>query len=274
LGTTKLQDVQAASLISNEIPQVNVRAILCWSEYFNGKWQLTRTSDVNHPLGLGRFDAFGAGAFDRSKLKLSVMFWTRGAMRIIVSNEIGTGSSFFLYNTHSAPELREGEKAGHFAPKRTLETTTSALKVGYSAVSHIILNNDINDHTIEPNHPLQGDPWDTPFFYEDNRHVFYVTTSERIILIPNWLDFVVTVKPKISDITIPPLVVEPVRVIPDPIGPVSKQPGFGVFNPAPIEHVISEDAYIRRGIGTYGTVRYGEKEIGPAGSQLRSMRKR
>ena len=33
----------------------------------------------------------------------------------------------------------------------------------------------------------------------------------------------------------------------------------------PIERFVSEDAYINKAIGTTGTVRYGDKEIGPVG---------
>ncbi|MGH9751738.1 MAG: neuraminidase-like domain-containing protein, partial [Blastocatellia bacterium] len=255
--------------------RVTAQAILCWSEYYNGKWQPARTSDVDRPLELGKFDSFGAGAFDRSQLKLSVMFWTKGAIRIIVSNAIGLGgSSFFLHNAFSAPELRAVKKERHFAPKRTTETSTSALKVSYDNASHSVLNNGVGDRTIEPAHPIIGNPWDTPFFYEDSRHVFYVTTAERLVTVPQWNDFGVVVTPPLKALDIPPLVFQPVETIPDLIGPVSKQPGFGVIDPVPMERFVTEDAYISRGIGTFGTVRFGDKEIGPAGSVMKSVQKR
>ena len=41
----------------NAKTRITVQAILCWSEFFNGKWQPTRTSDVEHPLSLGDYDA-------------------------------------------------------------------------------------------------------------------------------------------------------------------------------------------------------------------------
>jgi Neuraminidase-like domain len=271
------RDDKLTSLTTSDIqpatPQVIVQALLCWSEYYNGKWQPARTSDVAHPLGLGEF---GANAFDRSQLQLSVLFWTKDAIRIIVSNNIGWGSSFFLYNVHSAPELREEPKERHFAPKRILETTTSSFKITYpnSNIAQAILNNGISDSTIEPHHPIEGNPWDAPFFYQDSRHVFYVTTAERVVRIPQWADFGAVVKPLKPTWDMPPLVVAPVEVIPDAVGPIIRQPGFGVVDPSPLERYVTEDAYIRRGIGSAGTVRFGDKEIGVAGSQMKSIRKR
>jgi Neuraminidase-like domain/Salmonella virulence plasmid 28.1kDa A protein len=271
-----LSDIKsdAKSSAQNNV-KLTVQAILNWSEYYNGKWQPARTSDVDRPLGLGQFDSFGANAFDRSKLKLSVMFWTKGSIRIIVSNAIGVGgSSFFLHNAFSAPELREVKKDRHFTPKRTLETSTDSLKVTYDNASHSVLNNGISDRTVEPTHPIAGNPWDASFFYGDSRHVFYVTTAERMVTVPQWNDFGIVLTPPKMTADIPPLVLQPVEIIPDLIGPVSKQPGFGVVDPSPIERFVTEDAYIHQGIGTSGTVRFGDKEIGPSGSVMKSIRTR
>ena len=33
-------------------PKVTVQAMLCWSEYYNGKWQPTKTSDINQPADI------------------------------------------------------------------------------------------------------------------------------------------------------------------------------------------------------------------------------
>ena len=40
------------------------QAILCWAEYYNGKWQPTKTSDVNLPTTIGSFDQTGPGSFE------------------------------------------------------------------------------------------------------------------------------------------------------------------------------------------------------------------
>ncbi len=275
LAGLSLGDVKAdAKRSAKNHVTVKIQAVLCWSEFFNGKWQPTRTSDINQPLDLG--DS-APNVFDRSMLQLSAFFFTKGSLRIIVSTDIGTGASFFLYNTHSSPELRnEKKKSRHFSPKRTLETSTSSLKISYplTSVNHPVLDNEISGRTVDPHHPVSGNPWDVPFFYEDSRHVFYVTTAQRMVSVPSWgdLGFVSTIPLTVTEI--PPLVVQPVKTIPDLADPVVRQPGFGVVDPLPISVLISEDAYISRGIGTLGTVRYDGKDIGPAGSLVKTIQKR
>jgi hypothetical protein len=131
-------------------------------------------------------------------------------------------------------------------------------------ITRPILKNTITDRVIVPRHALQN-IWDAPFFYEDSRHVFYVTTSERIVQIPQWDWYGIIpdlVKPRLA---IPPLVFEPKEVIPDRYDPIVTAPNVGVVDRAPIERFVSEDATIDKVIGTTGTVRYGGKEIGPVG---------
>jgi hypothetical protein len=209
------------------------------------------------------------------------MFWANEGLRIIVSNQIGTGSSFFLYNTFSTPELRPSKKFAHFYPKRFLDTTTESLNVDYPfvnypfpGVSQAVLNNAIADRTVGPHHPLSGNPWDAPFFYEDSRHVFYVTTEEQLVKVPQWSDFGVVVTTQKPIAEIPRLVLKPGKGMVELAVPSIHQPGFGVVDPTPIDYYISEDAYIESAIGTSGTVRYGDKDIGPSGSEIRTIRVR
>src|SRR6185295_1533196 len=84
--------------------KARMQAVLCWSEYYNGKWQPTKTSDINRPLELGEF---APDRFDRSKLRLKSFRQPddlADALGIHISGQ-GDGT-FFLYNTHSLP-LRE-----------------------------------------------------------------------------------------------------------------------------------------------------------------------
>jgi hypothetical protein len=259
--------------IKTDPPTVTVNALLSWSEYYNGKWQATRTSDVALPLKL---DETSASGFDRSKFNLAALFWTNNALRIIVSNPTGFAASFFLHNAFSTPELRQGKKEVHFSPKRTLNTLTAALNVGYldPAVTNKVVENSIDDKAVQPNHAFDGNPWEAPFFYEDARHAFYVTTSEELVWVRQWNDFGIYVAPSLTIASLPPLVFEPPQIIPDPIGPIIKQPGFGAVDPSPVERYVTEDAYIHQGIGTSGTVNYGGTEIGLTGSQLKNVRAR
>lgn len=257
-------------------PKITVTAILNWSEYFNGKWQPVRTSDADHPLTIAA--DVEEKSFDRSQLQMSAMFWTRGELRVIISNAIGSGNSFFLHNVYSSPEVREEKKNKHFGPRRILETSGSTLTVKYtdSSTSNIVLDNQIEDRTVEPHHPLEGDPWDAPFFYEDRRHAFFVTTDERIETVGQWGDFGVVASPGLAGNSVrdlPPLVLQTPELIPDLAGPITRQPGFGLIDPVPARVLVTEDVYITRGLGTPGTVRYGEIEIGPLGSQTKSLRR-
>jgi hypothetical protein len=209
---------------------------------------------------------------------MSAMFWTKGELRIIVSNVIGTGNSFFLYNVYSPPEVREEKKIKHFGPKRILETSSKALKATYPEVSinHAILTSKIEGKTVEPRHLFEGEAWGTPFFYEDRRYAFFVTTEEHKENIRHWVDIAVMATPTVAETIVyelPPVVMKPFPEIMDISSSITRQPGFGVIDPAPARALVTEDALISRTIGTPGTVRFGEKEIGPLGSDVHALRK-
>lgn len=273
LPDKNLTDIKANELVPTEKPKVRVQAILCWSEYYNGKWQPTKTSDVDNPAVLGEFDPT---AFDRSQLRLSVIEMS-GALRV---NIRGQGvSSFLLFNTHGVPVATPFFFEEPGVPNRYMNTSTDELIVTYTGgLLHLnpnralpkellirpILKNTIPGRVIEPRHALQN-IWNAPFFYEDSRHVFYVTTSERIVQIPQWDWYGIIPDLVKVPLVIPPLVFEPEEVRPDRYDPSVTAPNVGVVDRAPIERFVSEDAYINKAIGTTGTVRYGDKEIGPAG---------
>src|SRR5262249_21336363 len=153
-------------------------------EFLGGKWQPSRTSDPNNPLPLmGGLDPSKVGDL-KSSLRLSALYWPEGAdppanLRVIVSFEGSVGSSFYLYKTFSVPALRQSKKEPHFSPKRSFTTAGQpSLVATYSdtVASHTILDNSIEDGTVDPHHPTEGNSWEPPFFYEDSRHVFYVTS--------------------------------------------------------------------------------------------------
>jgi hypothetical protein len=268
---TPLANVDAAAVFPNKKPRIVVKTLLSWSELLNGTWQPARTSDPAQPLVLGTFDLSGTAAFDRSKLQLSALFFTNDSLRIIVSTQIGQGSSFFLHNAFSTPELRSPKKEAHFAPKRTLDTSTAAFKVSYAqpAESQSVLTNSVADSTTDPHQPLSGQPWEAPFFYSDARYVFYVTTDERLVPVRWWKDIGVVPRTKKPTAEIPKLVFPPLTQFdPGPGVPVTRQPGFGAVDPSPLEYFVTEDAYLNAALGTPGTVRFGTRDIGPSGSQF------
>ena len=274
--TGDLDDLNASETI-NSNSRVSVRAILCWSEYYNGKWQQAKTSDPNDATLLGTFNASGSAAFNRSKLRLSVQ--SMGSTLIILVGGQGY-STFRLYNTHSLPEP---DPYLYFTlptgPTRSLDTATNNLAATYergmfiltidgtpppeSTLPRPILTTGIRDRVVEPRHPLQ-DTWNAPFFYEDGRHVFYVTTEQRTVSVPKWGGFEFDIPLFEQPLEIPNLVFEQ-PPIPDPIGPIVNPPNFGVINPGDMTRFVTEDAFINRGFETTKSVQFGNTPIGPGG---------
>jgi hypothetical protein len=272
MGSTNLQDLSASSTI-NANSRISVRAMLCWSEYYQGKWQPAKTSDPGNPALLGTFYASGAAAFDRSKMRL----WIAQSDGTLVVGVTGQGyATFTLYNTHSLPEPGAVYFIAPFGPTRLLETTGNTLSATYNrglvvvpvgetppdpTLPRPILNTTITDRVIETRHPI-SDTWDAPFFYEDARHVFYVTTKQRNVSVPKWGGF--DLGPPLYEMPdIPPLVFEEIP-IPDPIGPIVNEQ-IAVINPAQMTRFVTEDINIQRGFATSTKVKFGDVLIGPGG---------
>jgi hypothetical protein len=268
--------MKISEVMNTKTMQVSVRAVLCWSEYYNGKWQPTKTSDANKPTRLGEFNPAGIGAFDRSGLFLAASKMD-DALQMIIRYRSGE-SYFHLYNTHSLPVRKEDPRVPNLAPidlRRNPDLSSDRFTINYTdalknRLSRHVLINPIGDNAVVPRHVLQN-PWEAPFFYEDSRHVFYVTTEEQ--LIPVWNGYVVSAYTPKPQFDIAPLVFEAAEIIPDKIGPVISGRQLGIVDPSPIERFVSEDAYISRGIASTGTVRFGDKEIGLAGSLMNGMRR-
>jgi hypothetical protein len=271
-GTDKLSNLTPSALDTLQV-SVTVQAVLCWSEYYNGKWQPAKTSDVERPTTLGTWS--GASAFDRSKLVLTSTE-DGGALRIQVDDGSGV-SEFVLYNTHSLPVRGEDlppSDLGFTPPEklRFLERRASTFYILYGTVDseenvfwdeRPIFDSAIPDRTVEPGNPLQN-VWDRPFFFEDSRHVFYVTTTEQSASeLPG---FGFSVQSAKGTLTGPPPL-----VMPDPAPVKDRQGSFprglspGLVDRSPVERFVSEDAYIRTGLATTASVRYGGLKIGPAG---------
>jgi hypothetical protein len=70
-GTT-IGDLQSAGP-STLATQVNVQAVLCWSEFYNGKWQPMKTSDLNRPTMIGSFDPTGDGSFEAYRNQVRIV---------------------------------------------------------------------------------------------------------------------------------------------------------------------------------------------------------
>ena len=286
IQSEKLANIDPSDIIKTDPPKVTVQAVLCWSEYYNGKWQPTKTSDVNRPTTLGTSDAVGPNAFDRSNVFLLTYEWSEPlvvnveseALVVNVKSAVGS-SSFIMYNAHSLP-VREEDGPSPQSPEPMGERfdRCASLDDGMFRFNYGLFDNceglprpiltrmdSMPVDVIEPTHRLPN-PWGDPFFYADGRHVFYVTTTEQLVTVPQWNRYVVAVDTTTALSRIPQLVMPEVDIIPKRIDPVIT--GRPVADPAPMKRFVSEDAYIDKGIGISGTVRYGDVEIGPAGKRF------
>jgi hypothetical protein len=265
-------------------PKVTVQAILCWSEYYNGKWQPTKTSDVNRPVQLGDFDS---AFFARSGVLLSASE-ELDALRISVADL----SSFLLYNTHSVPIPQDHTPNSPApSPERTRYLSTYPypeykLSILYTwggkvmsdpsgnvlgGITNDILIDHIPDTTTEIRHTLRNasNSWTTPFFFEDSRHVFFVTTTEGPPTVQDSNGFRAFFPPSQPFPDIPHLVLRhdsELQIGGDRAGPIGDGRGFGFVDPSPMQRFVTEDAYIQTGIGSSGSVRYDGLAIGPAGA--------
>jgi hypothetical protein len=132
--------------------QSNIGAVLCFSEYCNGKWQPPKTSDPNNPLPLGSGPQ-DYSQFDRSTLVLRP--WSAADLaddslylQVTTANVqprtedwveadntqeegyLNTLAGFVLYNTHSAPlAWRDLQSATPLiAPTRVRELASATVR--------------------------------------------------------------------------------------------------------------------------------------------------
>jgi len=264
--------------------QMKVQAVLCWSEYYNGKWQATKTSDINRPIDLG---SFALNGFDRSSLHLSAI--EEGDTLLVAVNGAGSSQSYKFYNTHSAPLLADYPTTPadavfrNFGKGVTFRVAYCEFKsVSGGATTETKWDNTVLNKGGAPSTviaPSYSGPdlmdtaffYDSPFFFANSRHVFYVKTTETPVPIFSHYDygFELTTSVKQSAL-LPPLVLKidsEVQVKPKPWwheGPIG--PGPDIIDPAPMQRFVTEDVYIKQAIGTTAVVKYGDHQIGPSGA--------
>ncbi len=254
-------------------PKITVQAVLCWSEYYNGKWQASKTSDVNNPTVLGNdYSASGRGSFNRENIYLRAIP-ENDALRIAIIKHSGPSASFLLYNTHSLPEPSEkalAKQSGMLRHWYTPQDSDDFMFI-YSSTS---TNTDLKRKILTP--PISYDlvqqkgrldNWDALFVFADSRHVFYVTTKMQPVWIhSSKLNYGIFTDPdKICQI--PPLALEVEPPVSKKLwgdgGPVDS--GFVLIDQPQMESYVTQDAFICNGIGMTGTVGYGNSQIGPSG---------
>jgi ABC toxin-like protein/neuraminidase-like protein/virulence plasmid A protein len=250
-------------------PTVATKAILCYSEYYNNKWQPAKTSDENAPIQLAPTD------FPRHALTLSATEIDGGILRIGIDGPEVSNPSFHLYNTHSLPEP---DFTAAPAPAKTrFEGWWGSFFLVYgdsSSSSLVRIVTKARPLTVVKTRQPVASPWDAPFFYNDSRHSFFVTTREKRVLLWSYLDFGIVTNVSRVAAAIPPVVVTDPRLeLPQQRvwgngGPIGPDPG--VIDVNPVQRFVSEDAFIHTALGTRSSVTFGDRQIGPFGSIAKS----
>jgi hypothetical protein len=172
---------QVTALSTNDIQpaiRLTARGVLCWSENCDGKWQATKTSDPNRPLLLGPYRDDSIVLIAASEFE--------DTLRVSVKVDNGPTSNFRLYNTHSLPQREVGSDT-QLIHERTLGKVNSQLFIQYEelALTKTVFGTNLpDDRAVQPHHKLLGSWWNAPLFYEDSRHVFYVSTTRETVTIP------------------------------------------------------------------------------------------
>ena len=265
----------------NEGSEQNTReligSVLCWSEYYDGKWQPPKTSDVTAPLNLGEF---AANTFSRNLLTLHLVRdpeWNFISISPFASGGVDPyfiPFSFFFFNTHSSP-LQQYEVHPNAYRIRNFRIREGRLLANYDTFINYRLFDHIGNDLMSINRFSRQIPTfnlvanlsslieTLPFFYEDHQNVFYVTTKLERARITNQLGYGLSAKQRVANAT----------YIPRPaLSSGSKDGNYrGLFDPTaapadqpPKEQFVIEDAYWRREQGMSPTVEYGEQQIGPS----------
>ena len=107
-ATKELVDAERTTDAAPDPRAVTTQAMLCWSEYYNGKWQPPKTSDVDLPSDIHS----SSTAFIRRNLTLGVSYdETQEWLRVSILYQGSARTSFVLYNTHSSP-VRQADQTG------------------------------------------------------------------------------------------------------------------------------------------------------------------
>ena len=278
LANKTLGQLQGASKSNGKKnARIQVGAVLCYSEYYNGKWQPTKTSDVERPTSLGDYDTFDA--FDRSLLKLETNEeGPERYLRITIGGD--AYSTFVLYSTHSLVAREEDDShlvADMFIGPRYLDVHAGPFKAEYYDFSNghtlkrTVLSSTLRDSVLETTHPMSDAMfWKAPFFYRDQRHVFYVTTETEPALARQRSNYgflavdVVHVATKIPSLVYGVALFEPKPRLWGDGDPVN--PDIGIANTNPVKRFIAGNAYIDKAIGASGVVPYHGRDLGPAGA--------
>lgn len=267
--STKPSGQQTLDSVQYNDPRMTVKTMLCWSEYYNGKWQPAKSSNVENPPVLTTFDVDSQWPFDRSRYNIEV-HEEGDALRVTV----GWAASFLFYNTHSEP-LNDGWAAVCYwgQKERNFIGTNNDLTINYLGpgwnpdLTRDVLKATLPYRLVLTHHPVP-DVWHPPFFYYDNRHVFYVSSVQESVPLELTVSFGIPIGTSGSG------------AIPG-ISTGTRSSGTGTltwssggaagmgaiaYDAGAAQAFVTEDANIHQAIGSTILVNYDGLQIGPGGA--------
>lgn len=268
--------------------KTQVSAVLCWSEYYNNKWQAVKTSDLARPAFIGSYGSNpeSIDSFHRETLHLSTsahMIDETNEQALVIHIGYRDEPYFVFYNPQSLPQLN-GTLPFHPEPvtSRYIDTSDN-LRIFYFNTTTGEFFRDVlalgtNALPITPTQPRlrRGFEWEYPFLLHDNRYTFFVKTKAASApfqenqypffdnFLTNVLQFspLLVINPAVQNIVTGPKIV---------LG--SSATRKTASTPVPREFV-TEDAYIAPAYITGPSVKYGNLPIGSSGSIQRNFKER
>ena len=150
----------------------------------------------------------------------------------------------------------------------TFSISYSTGATGGSAYNNNLIGFNWIPRYVEPQ-PGLASAWDAPFFFEDRRNLFYVTTSETYETIRGFLGFgIISTTPSLQGtvVNIPPLVFQQQPKLPLKGDPILTGSSGGDGGPMTVQGYLSDSTNIRVGIGSVTLVPYQGRQISLTGS--------
>lgn len=257
---------------------------LAWGEYFQGKWTAPTSTHAGDPFVLSGLVQFEPRKLVMSaqtlqpdpkvseRLVVDLVYFQNdhsAAFKVIFTSKNapplhGSFGSFEIFGTVEAFNYVLFWKAqpGGTLDSNALAVNDRALKVNITqpaqAASPAVVKTLLTQsgrvfpgHRIRPILRPTENPWETPFFYDDEHSAFFVRPDEQVVMVEDWTIYYIPLVPP-AVVKIPPLYEIPIRVpidVPDPVGPVINPPFDGLamgINPA-AEVVLAHDAQFAYG---------------------------
>lgn len=179
----------------------NLEASLCWSEYYQNKWQPKNTSDILDPM---LFSGVNRDFKRTDYFKMSCTPGSDEELYVKVNNRY-----WKLYNKHSHPEKSDTGIVIIPLKTRTIDTlghqvhltyntqanldrfnvpsytdkdsaTLEEIQNGILGLQHTLYRNFTNPKVVQHTQPL-SELFEGPFFIQNYRHVFYVVPEKYYV---------------------------------------------------------------------------------------------